>query len=200
MQLSVYLSAALQMMKEKHPDKVIIPAGVFYYNLDDPIVEKSDHVEEDISKKLSMNGLANSRDDVIAYMDQNFFTDDGLAPSKKSKVIPVETNKNGQLTKRSSVASVDDFEKLLNYVDRLMHYFSKEIMEGKTNPEPYKLKKKSACDYCPYSSVCGFDCRMDGYDYRRLKELSNEEIWTELKERDDSYGNNDLDDGSTKGN
>lgn len=201
MQLSVYLSAALQMMKEKNPDKVVIPAGVFYYNLDDPIVEKSDHVEDDINKKLSMNGLANASEDVISYMDQNFHTEEGkLAPSQKSRVIPVETNKTGELTKRSSVASIEEFEKLLNYVDRLMHYFSKQIMEGKTNPQPYKLKKKSACDYCPYSSVCGFDCRMEGYDYRRLKEMTNEEIWLELKERNDSNGNNDLDDGPTKGN
>lgn len=201
MQLSVYLSAALQMMQEKNPDKTIIPAGVFYYNLDDPIVEKSNHVEEDISKKLSMNGLANASENVIPYLDQGFYMKEGgLSPSMRSNVIPVETNKSGQLSKRSSVASVEEFEMLLGYVDQLMHHFSCEILDGKTNPEPYMMKKKRACDYCPYSSVCGFDCRIDGYDYRRLQEKTNDEIWSTLKERNDSNGNDDLDDGSTEGN
>lgn len=201
MQLSVYLSAALQMMQEKNPDKTIIPAGVFYYNLDDPIVDKSNHVEEDISKRLTMNGLANASDKVITYMDQNFYKEEGgLKSGVRSNVIPVETNKFGELKKRSSVASVRDFELLLKFVDRLMHQFSKEIMEGKTNPEPYMLKKKTACTFCPYSSICGFDCRIDGYDYRRLKEVTNEEIWSVLKERNEADGRDDLDNGSTEGN
>lgn len=185
MQLSVYLSASLQMMKEKNPNKKIIPAGVFYYNLDDPIVEKSDHVEEDINKKLTMNGLASNVEGIISLMDQGFYKEEGgLAPSVKSRVIPVETSKSGELTKRSSVASLEQFDLLLNYVDRLMHTFSKEIMEGQTNAHPYQIKKKSACDYCNFSSVCGFDCRVDGFEYKRLKEKSTEEIWSELKEKE----------------
>ena len=40
LQLVVYLNAALEMERRLHPDKKVIPAGIFYYHLDDPILEK----------------------------------------------------------------------------------------------------------------------------------------------------------------
>ena len=39
MQLVVYMRAAMQIEKKRHPDKNIIPAGLLYYNIDNPIVE-----------------------------------------------------------------------------------------------------------------------------------------------------------------
>ncbi len=196
LQLGVYLSAAMELMKEKNPEKEIIPAGVFYYNLDDPIVEKSDHVEEDIDKKLRMNGLANADKKVVSFIDSNLSSVDGaLSKSVKSSVIPVETSKEGEFTKRSSLATIDQFQQLQKYITDLMHTFSLKIMEGDVFHNPYKSKNKDACSYCKFSSVCGFDCKIDGYRYRKLKSLTNDEIWDLLKEKgDEDDGEHDVDD------
>ena len=50
-QLAIYLSAAIEFLSKQYKDKEIIPAGIFYYHIDDPIVAKSDQVDEDIYKK-----------------------------------------------------------------------------------------------------------------------------------------------------
>ena len=34
LQLMVYLDGALQVEKRKYPDREIVPAGVFYYNVE----------------------------------------------------------------------------------------------------------------------------------------------------------------------
>jgi ATP-dependent helicase/nuclease subunit B len=178
LQLGVYLSAAMEFMKEEHPNKEIIPAGVFYYNLDDPIVDKSEHAEEDILKKLRMNGLANQSKDVISLLDSSFLTvDGGLAPSIKSSVIPVETSKEGEFTKHSSVATIEQFDKLRYYIRNLMHDFSLKIMQGRVDHNPYKNKNKEACGYCKFQSACGFDCKIEGFQYKKIKNLSQDEVW-----------------------
>ena len=46
---------------------------------------------------------------------------------------------------------------------------------------PYELGKKNACTYCPYQGVCGFDKKIPGYEYRRLKQFADEEIWREME-------------------
>lgn len=40
LQLVVYMNASLELEEKKHPEKQVIPAGIFYYNIDDPMVEK----------------------------------------------------------------------------------------------------------------------------------------------------------------
>ena len=55
---------------------------------------------------------------------------------------------------------------------------------GKIKAAPYKDGSRSACDYCPYRSVCGFDSEIGGYEYRRGKSFEKkEEIWQYLAER-----------------
>lgn len=62
LQLMIYLDGALRVEQKKYPDKEIIPAGVFYYNIKDPMIqEKIDADVEAVSaglmKELKMNGL-----------------------------------------------------------------------------------------------------------------------------------------------
>ncbi|MDD5934216.1 MAG: helicase-exonuclease AddAB subunit AddB [Clostridiales bacterium] len=202
LQLGVYLSAAIELMKEKYPEKEIVPAGVFYYNLDDPIVEKSDHVEADIDKKLRMNGLANAAKEVVTLMDGKLLSPDGsLNKSTKSNVIPVETSKDGEFTKRSSVATLEQFQQLQRYITNLMHSFSVKIMEGDVYHNPYKNKNKEACSYCKFSSVCGFDCKIEGFKFRKLKSLANEDVWRLLTEEgDEEDGEHDVDGATEESN
>ena len=39
LQLVVYLNAAMELEAKKHPDKEIIPAGILYYQIQDPVLD-----------------------------------------------------------------------------------------------------------------------------------------------------------------
>ena len=55
-----------------------------------------------------------------------------------------------------------------------------EILDGNVAVNPYKQGNRTACDYCPYHSVCGFDLKTDGYGFRRFRPMKAEEIWKEI--------------------
>lgn len=182
LQLVVYLDAAMEQVGQNYPDKQAVPAGIFYYSLDDPIVGKDvpDKVERAILKELRMSGLVNGEKDVLPLLDRNFAGKDGLSPSVKSQVVPAETLKDGRLSKASSVADTEGFGRLIAYTKGKVSKLSEEIREGNIEINPYKLGDSCACDYCGYRGVCGFDGKREGYAYRKLKELSKEEAWREI--------------------
>ncbi len=198
-QLSVYLSAAMDYLVKRYPGRELIPAGIFYYHIDDPIVAKSEQAEEEIYKSLRMNGLVNEAPEVLSGMDHKLAGPDGaLRASAKSEIIPVETNKDGALTKRSSAANEKQMKELVEYVNHKLVEDSKQILSGDTRLNPYRMEQRTACDYCEYRSACGFDVRLPGHGYRNLAKKSAEEMKEEIfGGKDDSYG---LDESAAKGN
>lgn len=175
LQLVVYLDAALQLVQEKHPEKEVIPAGVLYYHVEDPVVERGtvkeqdmEAVNEKIRQALTMRGIVNGEQDIIRMMDQEI---DG-----KSEVIPVALNKDGSVARASSVATGEELKLISRYVKGKAAKIGREILAGRIDVSPYELAGKSACDYCSYRSICGFDESRDGYHRRRLKKLEREEI------------------------
>lgn len=181
LQLVVYLDAALEMEERKNPGKEVVPAGIFYYNIQDPLVEKKEamtpeEIEQQILRQLRMNGLVNRELEVIRHLDREIET--------QSDVIPVALKAGLIQESRSSVASGKRFEQLKSYVNRKLRTAGRDILEGDTSLKPYKQSARTACDYCPYHAVCGFDTKTAGYGYRKLKALKPEEIWEELGTED----------------
>jgi ATP-dependent helicase/nuclease subunit B len=128
-----------------------------------------------------MNGLVNGDPRVIALMDQKLAgPDHSLRASAKSEIIPVETNKEGTLTKRSSVASAKQLDALVDYVNRKLKEDGKQILSGDTRLNPFRTEKATACDYCEYRSVCGFDSKLPEHGYRNLNKKSLEEMKSEI--------------------
>lgn len=56
-----------------------------------------------------------------------------------------------------------------------------EILDGHTAINPYKQGMRTACDYCPYHSICGFDLKTKGYGFRKFKSMKAEAIWAEIE-------------------
>lgn len=197
LQLVVYMDAALAMEKKRHPDKEAVPAGIFYYHIDDPVLERPsdmspENVEAGILKKLRMNGLVNSSLDVIRHMDREI--------EKESDVIPVAL-KDGMIQEtKSSVAGGDRFEHLSAFVNNSLKTMGEEILDGNTAVNPYKQGQRTACDYCPYHSICGFDLKTSGYGFRRFKNKKAEEIWKEIEAGGEEDGEDELDEGTGTGN
>ncbi len=50
-------------------------------------------------------------------------------------------------------------------------------MNGNAEAAPYEMGNRNACTYCPYQGTCGFDRKIPGYEFRRLKQFADEEIW-----------------------
>jgi ATP-dependent helicase/nuclease subunit B len=152
-----------------------------YYHIQDPYIqvepgEVMDPDEEALQnsylKELKMNGLVNKEEKIYRKIDSQVGTD---APP----IIPV-TLKNGELDeKRSSVAETRQFIELCNFVREKMKEFGNRIMAGDLALNPYIRNGKTGCDYCSFQSVCGFDKKTPGYEYRRLKEAAPEDIWGE---------------------
>lgn len=143
LQLVVYLNVATEMQKKMNPGKEILPAGILYYALKDPVVEAGEdttdeELQEKILTELTMTGLVNSDESVIHKLDRDF--------TGKSKVIPVTQKKDGYST--TSTASADEFDIISQYVNHVVKNMGNRILDGEITPVI------GGCEYCQYQSVC----------------------------------------------
>lgn len=171
LQLAVYMNAALELEGKKHPNKEVIPAGIFYYQMKDPMVSKTDEkqAEEEILKELRPDGLVNSDPDVLAHLDHT--------GAKSSLAAPFGRNKDGSVSRTSRAATKEEFGLLSSYTRKKTRKLKEEILEGNAKKEPYELGGSTGCDYCPYHSICGFDEKIEGCGYRSLVSKKREEIF-----------------------
>ena len=124
-----------------------------------------------------MNGLVNSQLDIINHLDREI--------RKESDVIPVAIKDGYVQELKSSVAGGKRFAHLTDYVNQKLREMGEEILDGNVAVDPYKQGNRTACDYCPYHSVCGFDLKTDGYGFRRFKPMKAQEIWKEIDQEED---------------
>lgn len=168
LQLVVYLNAAMELMQKKFPEKEVKPGGIFYYHIDDPLIEtdeelSDEEVRERIFAKLKLDGYVNSDSAVYREMDHGM--------QSASDILPVTENKDGTLRKNSKAASEAQFAAISKFVSRKLTELGTRMMNGEIAVNPYMLGADTPCGYCPYRSVCGFDERIPGYGYRRLQKL-----------------------------
>ncbi|MHC1721530.1 MAG: helicase-exonuclease AddAB subunit AddB [Clostridiaceae bacterium] len=184
MQLLIYLDAILSEVG-KQIEEEVLPAGILYLKLDDPILRDTkdfsdDEIEAKIMKMLKMSGLIINNINVIDKMDS------GLRGN--SDIIPVSVNKDNTLSANSSTASLEQFGLLRQYVRESIKDICEEILEGNISINPYRNKGMSPCRYCAYSSICQFDPSVKGNRYRAIKEIKEEEAWELMKKEVESMG------------
>lgn len=192
LQLGVYLGESIRMLEKEYQDKEIVPAGMYHYHIDDPIVEKTDEVEKTIEKKLRLEGLSSAERRAIVLQDKSF--EDmagGLAASVKSLVIPVDTKTDGAFASTSAVADKKQLHGVMEHVHDRMKEFGAEIMAGEVSKNPYRLADKTPCEYCSFREVCGIDPIKDKDSFRKLKKYSDEEIWREINKNEAEQGKED---------
>lgn len=175
LQLAVYMNAALKRQKSLHPGDEIIPAAILYYQLEDPMVEGAagdgpQVILEKVHEKLKVEGLINESDEVLSLLDTSM--------TEESQVIPVKRKKSGELSASSQTAPRADFDLIGEYASWKISEIGKEIREGNIEAKPYD-GELSACTYCGYRSICGFEGRMPGYESNHgeyTKEQAQEEM------------------------
>ncbi len=169
LQLAVYLTAAMELEKKEHPEQEIIPAGLFYFPMKDPLIQSDaeiseDRLEEALLKEMSLDGICNADTKIIGYMDQQ-----SGETVRKSQILPISYNKDGSLSKTSNAISTEQFEQLQQLAEKKIGELSLEIMEGKIPVNPYGSGTRTACDYCAYQGICGFSAKETSY--RKLEKF-----------------------------
>ncbi len=174
LQLVLYLEAAMAMAAKKNPGKELIPAGIYYYNMKDPIVSGFGMTKEEIEskqqKELRMNGLTSTEKASLSLID-----DEG-----GNVVSGLEYKKDGSLSSRALVANADQMHEIGRFARKKALNLARSIYGGKIDAYPYEYKKMNPCEYCEYGNICGFDLQFEGCHYRRLSEMDQDEVWKEM--------------------
>ncbi len=180
LQLMVYMRAAMELEKKAHPEKKVLPGGILYYHIEDPLVdieegEEVEGIEKKIASKLRMKGMVNEDNSVLEKMDRKM--------TGRSDIIPVRWNKDKSLSKDSSTFSLEEFDALSQFVREKIKEMGREILSGKIDRNPYEMGTKDACRYCAYKGICSLEKAKDG-EYRRVvKKRAKEEIWNDIHSR-----------------
>lgn len=179
----VYYGLALQMLTYldiviTHSDQLVemkaSPAGVLYFHVHNPFINTTKmltiaEIEKEMMKQFKMNGLMVSDQNVIRLMDQSLESGD-------SHIIAAGIKKDGNLSKKSKVASLNEFDHLKKYVRQMYQKTGDAIIEGKTAISPYKLKDKTPCTFCSFKAVCQFDESIESNHFRVLTPHSRDDV------------------------
>lgn len=177
MQLVIYMNAMMELY-EKRSGKHVYPAGMFYFHLDDPVVEGRDleETKQNLLKDMKMSGVVNEDFDLVHQMEH--------AGAEGYLTLPVRGTKSG-FDKRSSVLNTNQMLSLGKIVERKMTDLGNSLMQGEVRIHPYEYQGTMPCDYCDFRNICAYENGVDPVN--KMKKISLEE------------GKHALDKGTAKG-
>lgn len=166
LQLVVYLDQSVKKLKKLNRDKEVIPAAMFYYPMQDPIIETDEAMDEAainaaITKQLRVKGYFADDETVIGLLDSEFTTESDVIHAKRLKNLSLDTRSSHNL-------SVTDFHNMLKFSEKKVTELSEDILMGNIEASPAVYDNdRDACTYCSFRQTCGFDTKVEGYKFRR---------------------------------
>jgi len=196
--LEVYYGLALQMLayldvvltqSEQWLGEQASPAGMLYFHvhnamLSDQQKPSEDDIAEALFKKYKMNGLLISDEDIVRTMDTSL-------TSGSSSIVPAGMKKNGGFYKYSKIAGDDTFKHLQAHIRHLMTQAGLDMTAGRVDLNPYEHKQQTACRFCAFRAVCQFDPTLDDNNYRKLPNIKEEDILTNIQQGGSNHGEMD---------
>ncbi|GHH98526.1 helicase-exonuclease AddAB subunit AddB [Neobacillus kokaensis] len=178
LQMLTYLDIVMTHSKELVEMKAN-PAGVLYFHVHNPFINTTkvltiEDIEQEILKKFKMNGLMVSDPEVLRLMDKSLESGD-------SQIIAAGIKKDGQISKKSKVASMNEFDDIKTYVRGVYQKTGNAIIEGETNISPFKLKDKIPCTFCSFKSVCQFDESIEPNRFRILTPHTKDDVLERIR-------------------
>jgi ATP-dependent helicase/nuclease subunit B len=131
------------------------PAGLFYFNIKDPIVDQA----KDREKELRLSGI--TAGDIT-----------GLDTGGDVPFLPTEH------------ISDDMMDRLTKRVRRISQTYIDRIDRGEITIKPIRTTYL-ACDYCEYSAICRFDRMRKGFSEERVEKLKKDDIYARLMTEND---------------
>lgn len=178
LQLFVYLDAAVKLTSEKY-NLEASPAGVFYYRVEDPVIESKpsesyENLQGKILGDLKLDGLVS--EDNWGLFD--------LIESGQSKVAPIYVKKDGTMSSNVPYAKEGELEMLMEVANKKVKEFGNNIVSGDIKIQPYKEGDDTGCQFCKYSNICGFEPEIGKYKYKQISSATNKEILEELRAKE----------------
>lgn len=181
LQLLTYLDVALENASN-WLDRDADAAGVLYVHVHNPILKIEQELDDmtlelERMKKYRMRGLLTENSESLIAMDEE------LELGGSSKIVPVYLKKDGTASpSMSRIVSPDEMKEIKQYV-RLKHQAAGNgILNGETAIRPYRLKGKTACDFCSFKSVCQFDPTDNEQHYYQLQADKPVNIVSKIRE------------------
>ncbi len=173
MQLIIYMNAMLELY-EKKSQKRVLPAGMFYFHMNDPMVDAEDgkEPETELLRSMKMSGVANEDFDLISKMEH--------AGQEGYLSLPVRKTKTGY-HKQSSILDTNQMLKLGTMVEEKMQELGNALIKGDISIRPYEYQGMMPCKYCSFRHVCAYEEGVDPVN--RIKKMSLEEGKHALDER-----------------
>ena len=133
MQLMIYMISATS--------GELTPAGMFYFNIKDPIESINDKSENQIS-----NVLEKEAEDEFKLKGA-FINEEGVLRAMPEKV----------LSSKKGAVSREEYEEVRSEVIARIKETAEGILGGKIGINPLRVDSRLACGYCGYRSVCRRD-------------------------------------------
>ncbi len=161
LQLMIYLMAGMNCDGKKRK-----PAGVFYFKIKDSVENRKkagDELDpEALLADFRMDGMMVEDPQVIRSIAGDF--------TAASQTTKLKRLRNGEFDSRSQASMpADEFDALIGTVKERIAAICADISEGRIAPSPVRMKSGfTACSYCGYKSICGFDISFEGCRYRTI--------------------------------
>lgn len=144
MQLMIYLISATT--------GDLTPAGMFYFNIKDPIESANDKSEKQINTMLGKEAEDEFK------LKGVFINDEGVLGAMPEKV----------LSSAKKAVSREDYEEARSDVIARIEETAEGILEGKIGINPLRVDSRLACGYCSYKAVCRRDRGYVKNSYRQI--------------------------------
>ena len=181
LQLIYYMDTLVKREKAAHPNANVKPGGVFYFNIKDPMLDyeeslmDEDTYTEKMLKEYRMTGAVNSEKVSVESLDA------GISENAKYSTV-ASGLKFGDIDSAISVGSTaatlseDNFNRLIERVKSKITQMTQDIEKGHIEINPFMKGQKSACTFCKFKGVCGFDTKDFDNKYRQLHHTTEDEI------------------------
>lgn len=161
LQLMLYLEGAMGGLRESRP------AGVFYFEIAEPMVDASGYVPEELADKVAeqvrktfkMDGVMVDEPAVIEGIAGEF--------SGFSDIVPVRKGAKGiSGTSEGKILEPEVFEEFRRQVGETVAKLCGDLVSGDVGIHPKKTKNQNACKYCQFKGICCFDLSFEDCKYR----------------------------------
>ncbi len=183
LQTVVYLKAAVESVKleenkKGRGERLVIPAGVFYYNINDRFYSPDDVDGDDensrVLKDQRPEGIYDSAvSSVKAYDEKMVFTsvkDNGeiletYMPGEESGAIKLKIKTGGDIDSscKNYARTAEEIADIIKYSSLRMGELSDQRKKGFIKTNPYSERNQSGslgtdvCTYCSFHEICAFD-------------------------------------------
>jgi ATP-dependent helicase/nuclease subunit B len=173
-QMPVYLEALLNSKKQKD-DKIIKPAGMFYFPIKDIVTSVTNFDGMPKNKIIKLKGLIILDDEAIRLAEYNFFEE------KEAKTMDLKLTKNGSFRKNSGIIMNMEYDVVVEYIKKHMTENLQEILMGNIKQRPIIQNDILSCEYCDFCNICLLDNCL-GADVCKVEKQSSEDVLHKMEE------------------